>query len=213
MSAEVELHADTRPSALADLSGSMGLSLLLKKGSNSETARRNVAVLSCLCPRGQNNNLEWLRNNLIQNRTSHFPAFFSLQTHPLLHTAPQKKKKKNSLSSDNPAAEADVSYLQQLLNPQTLCWSFDLPFRGWAEAWRAPSKQAQVAVSQTHTGCSPVHDIPPSLPPPSPLTRSVSIAYFCSLPLECQASQSERSRTTGHRLSTLRPPPLMTHVI
>lgn len=156
-----------------------GVKFVIKKGSNSKTARRNVAVLSCLCPRGQNNNhLEWLRNNLIQDRTSHFPAFFPSRHTPFCTQLHKKRKKKHSLSSDNPAAEADVSYLQQLLNPQTLCWSFDLPFRGWAEAWRAPSKQAQVAVSQTHTGCSPVHDIPPSLPPPSP---AHSLCLYCLL--------------------------------
>lgn len=69
-----------------------GVKFVLKKGSNSKTARRNVAVLSCLCPRGQNNNLEWLRNNLIQNRTSHFPAFFPSRHTPFCTQLHKKKK-------------------------------------------------------------------------------------------------------------------------
>lgn len=141
------------------------------------------------------------------------PCFFPLQTHPLLHTAPQKKKKKFLSAQIIP-----------LLKPTSLTFSNCWIHKRYAEAlicllevelkpggrppnkhkWPCPKHTLVVVQCMTYLLLSLL---------PLLLTRSVSIAYFCSLPLECQASQSERSRTTGHGLSTLRPPPLMTHVI
>ena len=74
-------------------------------------------------------------------------------------------------------------------------------------------KVAVVSVSQTHTGCNAVHDMPPSVPPsltPS-LALSLSLTLSPSHSLSARLLKVKEAVLQGMDFPHLHPPPLVTH--